>query len=58
MNLNELISRAGDDGLQELLGSSTVRLLKNLDTDLARASSMQKIFQELFLIKQPMQQAL
>jgi DNA repair protein RadD len=57
MNLNELISRAGDDGLQELLGSSTVRLLKNLDTDLARASSMQKIFQELFpnveILRQP-----
>ena len=48
MNISEVLSRAGDDGLQELLGSSTVRLLNNLDSDLARASSMRKIFEELY----------
>jgi DNA repair protein RadD len=48
MNISEVLSRAGDDGLQELLGSSTVRLLKNLDSDLARASKMRQIFEELY----------
>jgi len=47
MNFSEVLSRAGDDGLQELLGPSTVRLLNNLDSDLARASSMRQIFEEL-----------
>ena len=48
MNFSDVLLRAGDDGLQELLGSSTVRLLNNLDSDLARASSMRKIFEELY----------
>lgn len=48
MNISEILSRAGDDGLQELLGSSTVRLLNNLDSNLARASSMREIFEELY----------
>jgi len=48
MNFSDVLSRAGDDGFQELLGSSTVRLLKNLDSDLARASSMRQIFEELY----------
>ena len=48
MNISEVLSRAGDDGLQELLGGSTVRLLKNLDSNLARASSMREIFEELY----------
>jgi DNA repair protein RadD len=48
MYISEVLSRAGDDGLQELLGSSTVRLLNNLDSKLARASSMREIFEELY----------
>jgi len=48
MNFSDILSRAGDDGLQELLGSSTVRLLNNLDSNLARASSMRAIFEELY----------
>jgi DNA repair protein RadD len=48
MNFSDVLSRAGDDGLQELLGSSTVRLLNNLDSDLARVSSMRQIFEELY----------
>jgi superfamily II DNA or RNA helicase len=48
MQISDVLSRAGDDGLQELLGSSTVRLLNNLDSKLARASSMREIFEELY----------
>jgi DNA repair protein RadD len=48
MQISDVLSRAGDDGLQELLGSSTVRLLNNLDSRLARASSMRDIFEELY----------
>lgn len=48
MQISEVLTRAGDDGLQELLGSSTVRLLNNLDSKLARASSMREIFEELY----------
>lgn len=48
MNFNEVILRAGDDGLQEFLGSSTVRLLNSLDSNLARASSMRNIFESLY----------
>lgn len=48
MDISEVLSRAGNDGMQELLGASTVRLLNNLDSKLARASSMLEIFEELY----------
>lgn len=48
MNFESLLSRADDETLQGILGSSVIRLLKLLDPSLARPTKLQEILLSLF----------
>lgn len=47
MNFHELISRADDETLQDLLGRPVVKLLARLDSQLARPANLRKLILQL-----------